>query len=259
MANWFNQTALAAKPQPVRDVAKRAAVSQGHVAVRGVQSTRREPARMTGAEPRPVSAAEAVMWRLFDIVVAAAILLVVLPFLILLVAVLYASDPGPVFFRHRRIGYRGRYFNCLKFRSMKVDGDAVLREHLRNDPKARQEWEETQKLRADPRVTPIGAIVRKLSLDEFPQLINVLAGDMSIVGPRPIVENEVRRYGRHFEHYCRVRPGLTGLWQTSGRNDTSYQQRVDMDVSYVERKSLVLDTWLLCKTVPAVVFARGSY
>lgn len=259
VANWFNQTALATKPQSVHDVANGGVMARRHAATLDAPFRRHEPARMTGAEPRPVSATEAVMWRLFDIVVAATILLIVLPFLVLLVAVLYVSDPGPVFFRHRRIGYRGRYFNCLKFRSMKIDGDAVLREHLRNDPKARQEWEETQKLRSDPRVTPIGGIVRKLSLDEFPQLINVLAGDMSIVGPRPIVENEVRRYGRHFEHYCRVRPGLTGLWQISGRNDTSYQQRVDLDVSYVERKSLVLDTWLLCKTIPAVVFARGSY
>ncbi|SFF86989.1 exopolysaccharide production protein ExoY [Novosphingobium sp. CF614] len=199
------------------------------------------------------------MWRGFDIVVAALVLLVVLPFLVLLAVVLYASDPGPIFFAHRRVGYRGRQFDCFKFRSMKVNGEAILREHLRADPEARREWEETQKLKSDPRVTPIGAMMRKLSLDEFPQLINVLTGDMSIVGPRPIVETEVQRYGPHFEYYCLVRPGLTGLWQTSGRNDTTYQQRVAMDVSYVERKSLMLDTWLLCKTVPAVVFARGSY
>ncbi|MCT2398905.1 sugar transferase [Novosphingobium mangrovi (ex Huang et al. 2023)] len=199
------------------------------------------------------------MWRSFDIVVAMAILVVVFPFLVLLTTVLYVSDPGPIFFVHRRVGYRGRYFNCLKFRSMRVDGDAVLLEHLKSNPDARHEWQETCKLKADPRVTPIGAIMRKLSLDEFPQLINVLRGDMSLVGPRPIVDAEVSRYGHHFEHYCLVRPGLTGLWQTSGRSDTSYQQRVEMDVSYIARKSLALDTWLLCKTVPAVVFARGSY
>lgn len=209
--------------------------------------------------PRAVSLLEAGLWRGFDVVVATFILILVLPFLTVLAAVLYVSDPGPIFYAHRRIGYRGRYFDCLKFRSMRVDGDAILREHLAASPEARREWEETHKLRHDPRVTPVGAVVRKLSLDEFPQLINVLLGDMSIVGPRPIVDAEVRRYGEHFEHYCLVRPGLTGVWQTSGRSDTSYQQRVAMDVSYVERKSIALDAWLLCKTVPAVLFARGSY
>ncbi len=209
--------------------------------------------------PRPLSPMAVFTWRIFDIVAAIAIFVAVLPFLVVLALVLYASDPGPLFYRHRRIGFQGRYFHCIKFRTMKVDGDAILREHLQRCPAAREEWQETHKLKADPRVTGIGAIVRKLSLDEFPQLINVLRGDMSIVGPRPIVEAEVVRYGRHFEHYCLVRPGLTGLWQTSGRNDTSYQQRVDLDVSYVERKSLLLDIRLIFKTVPAVVLARGSY
>lgn len=209
--------------------------------------------------PRPLSPLEALRWRLFDIVVAATILLAVLPSLVVLCLVLYADDPGPIFYKHRRLGFRGRYFHCLKFRTMKVNGDAILREHLRICAESRKEWEETHKLRNDPRVTRIGAIVRKLSFDEFPQLINVLRGDMSIVGPRPIVEAEVGRYGHHFEHYCLVRPGLTGLWQTSGRSDTSYQQRVTLDVKYIARKSVLLDTWLIFKTVPAVLLARGSY
>lgn len=209
--------------------------------------------------PRTSTPAEALLWRIFDIIVAATILAAALPFLAVLSLILYLSDPGPLFYRHRRLGFRGRYFDCIKFRTMKVDGDVILRELLRNCPTARKEWEQTHKLRTDPRVTRIGAGIRKLSLDEFPQLINVLRGEMSIVGPRPIVEAEVERYGRHFEHYCLVRPGLTGLWQTSGRNDTSYQQRVSLDVSYVGRKSLLLDTWLIFKTVPAVVLARGSY
>lgn len=209
--------------------------------------------------PRPLSRVEALRWRLFDIVVAATILAAVLPSLVILCLVLYVNDPGPIFYKHRRLGFRGRYFNCFKFRTMKVNGDAILRKHLRTCAEARREWEETHKLRNDPRVTRLGAIVRKLSLDEFPQLINVLRGDMSIVGPRPIVEAEVGRYGHHFEHYCLVRPGLTGLWQTSGRSDTSYQQRVKLDVAYVARKSVLLDTWLIFKTVPAVLLARGSY
>ncbi|KHK93668.1 sugar transferase [Novosphingobium malaysiense] len=172
---------------------------------------------------------------------------------------MFVSDPGPIFFVHRRIGYRGRFFNCYKFRSMKLDGDAILDRHLASDPEAQREWEAMRKLKCDPRVTRVGAFMRKLSLDEFPQLINVLMGDMSIVGPRPIVEAEVDHYGRHFIHYCNVRPGLTGLWQTSGRSDVSFQSRVAMDVTYSQRKSLALDAWLLCKTVPVVVFSRGAY
>ncbi|MEJ2408049.1 MAG: sugar transferase [Novosphingobium sp.] len=209
--------------------------------------------------PRPVSPFEAWMWRGFDIVVALLILIAAFPFLALVALVLFASDPGPIFYAHRRIGYRGRYFDCIKFRTMKVNGDAILHAHLQASESARREWEETHKLRNDPRVTAAGAIMRKFSFDEFPQLINVLTGDMSLVGPRPIVETEVERYGHHFEHYCCVRPGLTGLWQTSGRSDTSYQQRVEMDMSYIARKSLAFDIWLLCKTIPAVVLARGAY
>lgn len=205
------------------------------------------------------SAWRSAVWRLFDILAASAILIVALPFLICLAIVLYVADPGPLFFVHRRIGHRGRSFGCIKFRSMKRDGDQLLRDYLDRHPEARREWEETHKLRHDPRITPIGAIVRKLSLDEFPQLWNVLRGDMSIVGPRPIVDAEIVRYGRFFEYYCLVKPGLTGLWQVSGRSDTSYRERVELDVSYVLRKSLMLDAWLLLKTVPAVVFSRGSY
>lgn len=222
-------------------------------------NVRKDGAATSGDVPRQVTAVQGMAWRLFDVTVAAMILVIVMPFLVVMAAVLYASDPGPIFYVHRRIGFRGRYFNCYKFRSMKVDGDAILARHLRDNAAARAEWDSTQKLKNDPRVTPIGSIVRKLSLDEFPQLLNVILGDMSIVGPRPIVEREVYRYGRQFEHYCLVRPGLTGIWQTSGRNDTSYAQRIDMDVSYVRKKSLVLDTWLLFKTVPAVLLARGSY
>lgn len=209
--------------------------------------------------PKSVTYIEAVFWRIFDIFIASLILIFAFPFLFIMCLVIYFSDPGPIFYSHRRIGHQGKSFNCLKFRSMKVDGDSILRAHLAANPDARREWDETQKLKNDPRVTAMGRIVRKLSLDEFPQLFNVLAGHMSVVGPRPIVDAEVHRYGKHFEYYCLVKPGLTGLWQISGRNDTSYQQRVDLDVSYVARKSVALDAMLLCKTVPAVVMARGSY
>lgn len=211
------------------------------------------------AQPASISPATAAIWRLFDILAAGAVLIIALPFLVLLALVMYLSDPGPLFFVHRRVGTRGSSFGCIKFRSMKVNGDDILRAHLAASPAAREEWAQTQKLKNDPRVTPVGVLVRKLSLDEFPQLWNVLRGEMSIVGPRPIVESEVHRYGKYFEHYCAVKPGLTGLWQISGRNDTSYDERVRLDVSYVQNKSVLLDTWLCIKTVPAVLFARGSY
>ena len=213
-----------------------------------------------GDDTRPsVSILSHIVWRIFDIVTSSAILAFAAPFLILLALIMYLSDPGPLFFVHRRIGYRGRFFGCIKFRTMKENGDAVLREHLARSPEARREWDEMHKLKDDPRVTRIGSLVRKLSLDEFPQLINVLRGDMSIVGPRPIIDAEIQRYGRFFASYCSVKPGLTGLWQISGRNDTSYDSRVQLDMHYITRKSLTFVTWILVKTGPAVVLARGSY
>ncbi|WP_226633713.1 sugar transferase [Novosphingobium profundi] len=196
---------------------------------------------------------------MFDILIAMAILVLIAPFLLLLTALLFLNDPGPVFYAHRRVGYRGRFFPCLKFRTMRIDGDAILQRYLAENPAAQQELAVTYKLRDDPRVTAVGAILRKFSLDEFPQLFNVLAGQMSIVGPRPVVLAEVERYGRQFEVYCRVRPGLTGLWQISGRSDVSYATRVRMDIDYVCRKGLALDLWLLFRTIPAVAFSRGAY
>ncbi|MCJ2185128.1 sugar transferase [Novosphingobium sp. 1949] len=210
--------------------------------------------------PAPgVSAVQATVWRVFDITFASAILIVLLPFLVFMALFLFLSDPGPIFYAHKRVGFRGRFFNCLKFRTMHMDGDAILRRHLELYPEARSEWEKNQKLRADPRVTAVGAIMRKFSLDEFPQLINVIRGDMSIVGPRPIILAEVERYGRLFEYYCRVRPGLTGIWQTSGRSDVSFRSRVEMDLNYIVRKGVALDLWLMAKTVPAVALAKGAY
>lgn len=213
-----------------------------------------------GAQVIPgVSPFQSTVWRIFDVVVASAILLLMLPFLTCLALFLFLSDPGPIFYAHRRIGYKGRFFRCLKFRTMHVDGDAILQRYLAECPEARHEWDEYQKVKCDPRVTRVGAFVRKFSLDEFPQLINVIMGDMSIVGPRPIVPKEVVRYGRLFEYYCRVRPGLTGIWQTSGRSDVSFRSRVEMDLNYIVRKGVAFDLWLMMKTVPAVAFARGAY
>ena len=178
----------------------------------------------------------------------------------LIVALMIASErQGPVIFRHTRVGKDGQRFAVLKFRSMRVDGDQVLAAHLAADPAAAAEWARDHKLRADPRITPFGRFLRKSSFDELPQLFNVLAGDMSIVGPRPIVEAEIPRYGRFFKAYCCVRPGITGVWQVSGRNDVTYRRRVAMDALYARQKSVMLDIRLIVATVPAVLTRKGSY
>jgi lipopolysaccharide/colanic/teichoic acid biosynthesis glycosyltransferase len=171
----------------------------------------------------------------------------------------YLGDGGPMFFAHRRVGRHGVPFPCLKFRSMAIDADLRLERLLAADVEARREWDADHKLRADPRVTPVGDFLRRSSLDELPQLFNVLRGDMSLVGPRPIVQAEAAKYGRRFKSYCKVRPGITGLWQVSGRNDVCYRERVALDVLYARRKSLAMDAGILIKTVPAVLLRRGSY
>jgi lipopolysaccharide/colanic/teichoic acid biosynthesis glycosyltransferase len=202
---------------------------------------------------------EQAMTSAMNVAVAVVALAFVLPVLLAAALVVYAQDGGPVLFAHRRIGLNGRTFYCLKFRSMAVDAEARLAALLASDPVARAEWEQSHKLRNDPRVTRVGAFLRKTSLDELPQLLNVLRGDMSLVGPRPIVEAEVARYGRHFRAYCAVKPGITGLWQVSGRNDTSYRKRVALDCVYARRRSLGLDAYIIVATLPAVLTRRGSY
>lgn len=197
--------------------------------------------------------------RALDIFVSGSIILFLLPLLIFVAIAVKLGDGGPVLFRHTRIGLNGRAFGCLKFRSMVTDADRRLAELLRSDPAAQAEWSRDHKLRHDTRITPIGFWLRKLSIDELPQFFNVLMGDMSLVGPRPIVAEEASRYGRWFASYCSVRPGITGLWQVSGRNDVSYRRRVAMDVLYVRRKNLWMDLRLLVLTVPAILLEKGAY
>jgi lipopolysaccharide/colanic/teichoic acid biosynthesis glycosyltransferase len=182
-----------------------------------------------------------------------------LPLMVLVAAAVWLQDGGPILFSHRRVGRGGRPFYCLKFRTMAVDAEARLRQLLTNDPAARAEWDRDHKLRNDPRVTPLGRFLRQSSLDELPQLINVVRRDMDLVGPRPIVEAEIAKYGARFHHYCAVNPGITGLWQVSGRNDVSYRSRVAMDCLYARSKTPTLDLWLILCTVPAVLLRRGSY
>ncbi|NBO19625.1 MAG: undecaprenyl-phosphate galactose phosphotransferase WbaP [Proteobacteria bacterium] len=196
--------------------------------------------------------------RAFDILVSGTALLLASP-LMLVLAAMTKRDGGPVFFGHKRLGGNGKYFYCLKFRSMIVNSQEVLEKHLAANPEARAEWEADQKLKHDPRITKVGQFLRSTSLDELPQLINVLRGEMSLVGPRPIVTDEVAKYEYDIAHYYRVRPGITGLWQVSGRNDVSYAQRVQMDSWYVRNWSLWHDIAIMCKTVPALLQRKGAY
>lgn len=205
------------------------------------------------------SAADRLAIRFFDIFVSAFALLLFLPFLLLTALSIRLTSTGPILFVQQRIGYGAQPFPCLKFRSMVTDAPEKLAALLATSEDARQEWARDQKLRIDPRITPIGRILRKTSLDELPQLINVLLGHMSIVGPRPITQAEVSRYGARFGSYCSVRPGLTGLWQVSGRNDVRYETRVRLDAFYALRKSLGYDLAICLRTIPAVVASRGSY
>lgn len=196
--------------------------------------------------------------RMFDIVVASSLLLFLMP-IMLVIAVAVAIQGGlPVLFSHKRIGQGESTFGCLKFRSMVRDADVQLAHLLQTDPASRREWEETQKLRVDPRVHAVGNLLRKSSLDELPQLFNVLRGEMSLVGPRPIVAAEVIRYGKQFRHYTAVRPGLTGLWQVSGRSDVGYGERVAFDIEYVQAIGFWSDMRVLVKTAWVVVAGRGS-
>lgn len=196
--------------------------------------------------------------RALDVVIAAMALVVLAPVLLLIALAVWAHDGGRPVFVHRRIGRGGVQFPCLKFRSMVPDSQERLKEILSSDPQAAVEWARDQKLRNDPRVTALGQVLRKTSLDELPQLANVLVGHMSLVGPRPIVANEVGRYGRYFADYCQVKPGITGLWQVSGRNDVSYRRRVALDTVYSRSRSVGFDLMILGRTVPAVLTGRGS-
>ena len=185
--------------------------------------------------------------------------IVILPFLVLIALAIKVESRGPVFFRQSRIGRDGQTIHILKFRTMVRNAEEVLQQYLETNPELREEWKADQKLRNDPRITRVGAWLRRTSLDELPQLWNVLKGEMSLVGPRPIVENEIIRYGSAFASYMRVRPGMTGLWQVSGRNDLSYKQRVHLDRFYICNWSTWLDLLILAKTLPVVLGRKGAY
>jgi lipopolysaccharide/colanic/teichoic acid biosynthesis glycosyltransferase len=191
---------------------------------------------------------------------AVALLLLILlgPMLAIIVFLIWNCDGAPVVFGHYRVGLDGKLFRCLKFRSMLRNSECVLADLLRDDPQARAEWVRDQKLMNDPRVTPIGRFLRKTSLDELPQIVNVLRGEMNLVGPRPITVAELTRYGKVRWHYLSVRPGITGLWQVSGRNNTTYEQRVALDEQYVNQRSVLGDFSILLRTVRVVLLREGA-
>lgn len=191
--------------------------------------------------------------RVVDLVVAATLGVLLSPLLLLTALAVKLCMGGPVIYRHRRVGFAGRTFDCLKFRTMVANGDEILQRYLATNPAAAEEWRRCRKLTNDPRVTRFGLFLRKTSIDELPQLLNILMGDMSCVGPRPIVAEELERYGAHAYEYLRARPGVTGSWQVSGRNHVSYGDRVKLDTEYVRKWSIGWDLAILARTVPAVL------
>ena len=197
--------------------------------------------------------------RVFDIVCTVIGLICISPILAGIAIWIYKDSPGPVIFKHRRVGKDGKEFPCYKFRSMCVDADVKLKELLENDPEARAEWEKDFKLKNDPRITRSGAFLRRTSLDELPQLFNVLKGEMSLVGPRPIIRDEVPKYGKFIDDFYMVRPGVTGMWQTSGRSDVSYDERVQMDTWYVRNWNVWFDIVLIWRTIGVVLGKKGAY
>jgi exopolysaccharide production protein ExoY len=218
------------------------------------------PVGITGTEKRvvPGRPMRDFLKRALDLIGAVVLGVCFLP-LIATVVILLQIEGGPVIFRHRRVGRDGKVFDCLKFRSMVPNADRVLRDLLEGNPELKAEWLHCHKLKSDPRITGVGSFLRRTSLDELPQLWNVFRGDMSLVGPRPVVREELLRYGRCAGIYLSSRPGITGLWQVNGRTDTNYRKRVVLDVYYIRRQNLLLDLYILAKTASVVVGGNGAY
>ena len=193
--------------------------------------------------------------RLVDIILALSAIVLLAPLLLICFFLTITTSSGPAVFRHRRVGFNGKPFDCLKFRTMVVDAPERLRHLLETDPVAAAEWTATRKLRDDPRITIVGEILRKSSLDELPQLFNVLRGDMSIVGPRPVTDEELERYGSSINSYFACRPGITGLWQVSRRRSTTYEERVSYDEFYAQNWSMTLDIKIIIFTLPSLVIS----
>ena len=197
--------------------------------------------------------------RVLDLVLASIAVVFLSPLLILIYALLKIFDPGPALFTQLRVGKDGKTFTVYKFRTMRVDAQARLDQLLASDPRAAAEWSQFQKLRNDPRVTLLGRLLRRSSLDELPQLLNIVRGEMSVIGPRPVTSAEVHRYGIYYPYYIAVRPGVLGLWQVSGRNRLTYPERIALDVRYVRTWTIWADIVILFRAVPVVLFGKGAY
>jgi lipopolysaccharide/colanic/teichoic acid biosynthesis glycosyltransferase len=200
----------------------------------------------------------ALVKRAFDIVFSLTVLILFSPLYLSIIFLITLSSPGPVFYVQERIGKNYKPFGCIKFRTMVRNADEMLLQLMENSPQLRREYEGDFKLRRDPRVTFVGQFLRITSLDEFPQFFNVLRGDMSVVGPRPVVDEEIARYGRYADRVLSIRPGITGLWQVSGRNDVPYPRRVQLDLYYVNNRNLGVDLWIIIKTIGVVLFPKGN-
>lgn len=198
--------------------------------------------------------------RVFDLVFSLFSLAFCFPFFLVLALAIKTSSKGPILYTHKRIGRGGKVFSIWKFRTMYQDADIALNQLLADDPLMKAEYEQSFKLKADPRVTPLGRWLRRTSLDELPQFWNVFIGDLSVVGPRARTQEELAHCGLGYaQKILTVRPGLTGLWQTSGRSNTTQDERMHLDMKYVETRSFFLDLLLVFKTVPAMLFAKGAY
>lgn len=198
--------------------------------------------------------------RLFDIFFSLFVLIAASPIFIILTLFIRLTSKGKAFYSQERIGRGGAPFKCYKFRTMHLDAEKRLNDLLSTNPEMKKEWEEKHKLTNDPRVTKMGKFLRKTSLDELPQFFNVLKGDLSVVGPRPVVYEEIQRhYGAKAYKILSIRPGLTCIWQISGRSDTSYQRRIQLDEQYVDRRSLLFDLLLIIKTIPKMISSKGAY
>jgi Undecaprenyl-phosphate galactose phosphotransferase WbaP len=197
--------------------------------------------------------------RCMDMVIVITGGLIILPFLLVIALLIKLSSPGPVLYRHKRLGQNGKELRMYKFRSMIVNADEKLKTMLEADPELRAEWDTNYKLKNDPRITAVGKFLRRTSFDEFPQLINIIKGEMSLVGPRPITRSEVERYGEDYHRIFSVKPGLTGLWQVSGRSDTDYEERIAYDSYYLQSWSVWIDLWVVYKTIGVVFRGKGAY
>jgi exopolysaccharide production protein ExoY len=198
--------------------------------------------------------------RTFDIIFSLLVLILCSPLFAILATLIRLTSPGKALYSQERVGRGGKSFRCYKFRTMFLDADKRLHDILKNDSLKKLEWEQSHKLKNDPRVTKIGSFLRKTSLDELPQFWNVLIGDLSVVGPRPVVQEEItKHFGMKAAKILSVRPGITGIWQVSGRSDISYSKRIQLDEKYVDTHSIALDLKLIVKTIPSIVTSKGAY